>query len=100
MCGCPREWSALEADVRRLAAPAVSRGRVQVNVAITQPEASASSVRVDAHLAQAYIDELRKVLPLHLTADALLRAPGVCTLVDAGAPVEQVRPLLDGGRRP
>ncbi len=91
----PREWSVLEQDVRRLAAPAVSRGRVHISVSITQPEASHSSVKVDVHLAQAYISQLRGLIPgSELTTSALLRAPGVCTLVDASAPVDQVRPLL------
>ncbi len=98
----PREWSALEPELRRQVAAAVSRGRVQVNIQLRLPEGAASTVKMDRALAEAYISQLR-TLPglaeLTLPAEALLRAPGVFSLEESSLPLESVQPLAEAALR-
>jgi uncharacterized protein (TIGR00255 family) len=97
----PREWNELEAGVRKLVAGAISRGRLQVQITLDGEGESGAALHVDHALARQYADALRK-FDAELfgsrgtTADALLRAPGVFTVVDsASRSVEHVQPLME-----
>lgn len=96
----PREWQALESDVRKIVGTNVSRGRVNVQVAIELPAGSSAALKVDYGLAKAYATELNGLNAVHfpcgiLNAECLLRAPGVFTLAESTQlPIETVRPQV------
>lgn len=79
----PRELQVLEAQVRDRINRRVSRGRLNVRVALhVADERQAARVRLNQPLAKAYVRELRRlarVLKLagDVTLDHLVRAPGV-----------------------
>lgn len=97
----PREWSALEADVRRVVAAAVTRGRVQVQISIESSEESGASLRVDHGLARQYAAALTAFdeelfSSRGFTVDCLLRAPGVFTVAESEShSAEHVWPLVE-----
>ena len=97
----PREWNELEAGVRKLVAGAISRGRLQVQITLDSDGESGAALHVDHALARQYADALRKFDAelfgsRGITADALLRAPGVFTVRDsAQRSAEQVQPLME-----
>ncbi|MES2709211.1 MAG: YicC/YloC family endoribonuclease [Verrucomicrobiota bacterium] len=81
----PRDGQALEASVRKLLAGALSRGRLSASISFETESAAAPSLRVDEVLAVEYAAALaglsaRLATPLPLTAEALLRAPGIFTV--------------------
>jgi uncharacterized protein (TIGR00255 family) len=79
----PRELEVLEAQVRDEINRCVSRGRLNVRVALhVADEKQAARVRLNEHLAKAYARELRRLakelkLAGDITLDHLVRAPGV-----------------------
>ncbi len=97
----PREWTVLEADVRRLVAGAVTRGRVQVQISLEFTGESGSALQVDHGLAGQYaaaLAELDEQLfsSRGYSVDCLLRAPGVFTVAESEShSAEHVRPLVE-----
>jgi len=97
----PREWAVLEADVRRVVAAAVTRGRVQVQISLEFSGESGSALQVDHGLAKQYISALAGLDAEHFgsrgfTVDALLRAPGVFTVAESEShSAEHVWPLVE-----
>ena len=97
----PREWSELEADLRKLVAGAISRGRLQVQVTLDSAGDSGASLHVDHGLARQYAEALTKLDAEFfgsrgISVDTMLRAPGVFTVTEgAGHSVEHVRPLIE-----
>jgi uncharacterized protein (TIGR00255 family) len=97
-----REWAVLEAEVRRLVAGAVSRGRLQVQITVDAAAESGAALRVDHGLAKQYAEALLSLDAEFfgrrgLTADALLRAPGVFTVTESEShSAEHVWPLIEG----
>jgi len=97
----PREWAELEAELRKLVAGAISRGRLQVQVSLDAAGESGSALRVDHGLARQYAEALTKLDGEFfggrgVSADALLRAPGVFTVAEgASRSTEHVRPLIE-----
>jgi uncharacterized protein (TIGR00255 family) len=85
-CSLPREWSALEPDVRARAQAAVARGQVSVTVNVSA-SSRVQKVIVDTALAGRVIKELQaaagKLGLAHEGAlDVLLRIPGVVRVQD------------------
>lgn len=97
----PREWNVLEADARKLVTGTISRGRLQVQVTLDAAGESGASLKVDYVLARQYAEALKKLDAelfggRGLTADAMLRAPGVFTVAESeGRTAEQVWPLIE-----
>ncbi len=97
----PREWSELEADLRKLVAGAISRGRLQVQVTLDSAGDSGASLHVDHGLARQYAEALTKLDAEFfgsrgISVDTMLRAPGVFTVTEgASQTVEHVRPLIE-----
>ncbi len=96
----PRELAELEPRVRERLAGMVSRGRVNLTIAVT-PDAGASAqeVRVDEALAAGYFAALRRLgekLGIAEMERALdpLRAPGVVSLAESLPDPEQAWPPL------
>ncbi len=97
----PREWSELEAELRKLVAGAISRGRLQVQVSLDGAGESGASLRVDHGLARQYAEALTRLDAEYfgsrgVSADVMLRAPGVFTVTEgADHSVEHIRPLIE-----
>lgn len=97
----PREWAGLEADVRKLVAAGVTRGRVQVQISLESAGESGASLRVDHGLARQYAAALAEFDAelfgtRGITADCLLRAPGVFTVAESEShSAEKVWPLVE-----
>lgn len=97
----PREWSELEAELRKLVAGAISRGRLQVQVSLDAAGESGASLRVDHGLARQYAEALTRLDAEYfgsrgVSADVMLRAPGVFTVTEgADHSVEHIRPLIE-----
>ncbi|MDB6134963.1 MAG: YicC family protein [Verrucomicrobiales bacterium] len=97
----PRDGQALEAGVRKLLNGALSRGRLSASINLESTTSAASTaLRVDEALAVEYAAALAKLsltlaTPLPLSADALLRAPGVFTVTATEPlPLEVTQPLV------
>ena len=97
----PREWNELEAEVRKQVAGAISRGRLQVQISVDAAGESGAQLKVDHRLAHQYAEALRKLDSelfgsRGLSADCLLRAPGVFTLSEnESQSADQVKPLIE-----
>jgi uncharacterized protein (TIGR00255 family) len=92
----PREMSELESKLRGAVSERISRGRVVIHVSYENVKRTAASLRVDRHLAKQYREALSKLAkdvgqPLELSAQDLLRAPGIIVLQDS--PVEPATAL-------
>ncbi|HAV61999.1 MAG TPA: YicC family protein [Verrucomicrobiales bacterium] len=92
----PREIEPLENQVRALLNQSISRGRLNVRIAIDASKSStAALVRLNTNVARQYLTEIRRlqkdlrVADATFSIDALLRAPGV---------VELVNPLEDAAK--
>ena len=96
----PREWSAWESEVRKLVAPQVSRGRVQVQVKLERVNGASNRLNVDEALAGEYLQVMDRLamkfnLPREVSLQDLLRAQGVVTIGDKEAPAEDLWQLLE-----
>jgi uncharacterized protein (TIGR00255 family) len=97
----PRALATLEPWVVEKISHAVSRGRVQVQVALQATgEVAATKVQVDDRLAMASLKEMRRVAKkLGIKDDVglsdLLRIHGVLVLREAGEDVEKVKPAIE-----
>ena len=97
----PREWAELEADLRKLVAGAISRGRLQVQVNLDAAGESGARLHVDHGLARQYAEALTKLDAEFfgsggISADMMLRAPGVFTVTDGpGHSAGDIRPLIE-----
>ena len=97
----PREWAELEADLRKLVAGAISRGRLQVQVNLDAAGDSGATLHVDHGLARQYAEALTKLDAEFfgsggISADMMLRAPGVFTVTEGtNQSVEHIRPLIE-----
>jgi uncharacterized protein (TIGR00255 family) len=97
----PRELNAMEQEVRKRVAGAISRGRLQVQITLDAAGESGSALKVDRGLARQYATALQKLDAelfggRGLTVDSLLRAPGVFTLVeDESRCSEHIWPIIE-----
>ena len=80
----PRSLQILEPRIRETLQARVSRGRLNLNLSLTQAAQSVVSSAIDFELARVYANEMRRLkselqLEGELTLDTLVRAPGVLT---------------------
>jgi uncharacterized protein (TIGR00255 family) len=96
----PRELESLESRIREEVHRRVSRGRLNAKVIFHAAEETVTArLRVNAPLARAYAQELRRLAKdLRLaeapTLETLMRAPGVLQVEDLGRAGEQQWPLV------
>lgn len=91
----------LEADVRRLVAEKVSRGRVQVRTQIQVEGGGGSRIQFEPAVAKQMVESLRQFcrdqgLADDLAASDLIRAPGVFTSGEVSVPAESMKDSLLG----
>lgn len=93
----PREWLALENDLRKTIASSISRGRVQVRVLVERVSGSGRAVVADAGLLADYRSKLRDLLGVEpeFTVAELLQLPGVLDFREAEMAPEGVGGLLE-----
>ena len=96
----PRELAELEPQVRALVGRAVSRGRINVYIALELAGEQHGALMVDHDLAKQYRDALAELseelgTELELTGTDLLRAPGVLTVADSTLEVDAVWPSIE-----
>ncbi len=77
---CPRIYTFAEEFVRKKAAEAISRGKVDIFISVENKEAPSGVVRVDLELARGYCEGLRKLGELNL--DSSLRAADFLRIPD------------------
>lgn len=87
----PRDWHSMEAVIRKQIAGAISRGRLQVQIQVDSAVGGGSRLRIDHDLARQYAEALRDLDTTifsgrGISAECLLRAPGVFTLSDNESP--------------
>ena len=80
----PRSLQILEPKIRETLHARISRGRVNLNLTLTQNALGASGSAIDFELARVYASEMRRLkaeldLSGELTVDTLLRVPGILT---------------------
>ena len=99
----PRELNELDARIRKAVLGVVSRGRIQVSIAIERPQLSAEEFSINTGLALAFsktFDELGKTIgyPVLPSAADFLRQPGIIsagnTEIDAEAAWLAIEPAL------
>ncbi len=95
----PRAYLPLERRIIEEVRRVHRRGRVEVTVQVVRLGGTSTSVRVDPHLAQAYLSRLqdlkaRLALPGAVTLDHILALDGVVTLLEAEQDPEEDWPLL------
>jgi uncharacterized protein (TIGR00255 family) len=104
----PRELSELESAVRSEALAAVSRGRIQISIALTRAETSPGAVKVDVSLARAFDQAFHDLglaigRPLLPTAADFIRQPGILNVggdaPDAAAAWAVIQPALQDALR-
>ena len=100
----PNAFAGLDSDVRRIVQGRLDRGRADVSVQISPlASQSAKTVRVDAALAQRYVEQARQLArDIGVTGDVelawVLERPGVIELTDAPpADVSVAWPLVVSG---
>lgn len=96
----PRDWSALDSDVRRLVQPAISRGRVQVQFQVERLQGKSNELIMDEALCAQYVACLRKIASQHalddsITTGDLLRAPGVFSIGEFKSTPQEIWPHID-----
>lgn len=96
----PREINELEAKIRGVVSENISRGRVVVHVSYDCGSRTGSTLQVDNDLAKQYRNALGKLAkdigsPLELTAQDLLRAPGVMSLQDTAVAPAKALPHIE-----
>jgi len=96
----PREMESLEAQARAELNKRVARGRVTVKVALHTAEALPGQVQINAPVARAYTEELRKLAKLLKISDAisietLVRLPGVLRGPDELSESGALWPILE-----
>lgn len=80
----PREWTAWEAELRKLVVPHISRGRVQLTIRLERVSEKAGRLSVDEDLAAEYLEMMQRLsakfhLPHEASIQKLLGLPGVVT---------------------
>ena len=100
-CCLPREWSAIEPDVRALVQAAVARGQVTVTVNVAA-SSNARTVVIDTVLANRAVKQLQQTaarlgLEQSGSLDVLLRIPGVVTVQDDEEGGARLRAAALGG---
>ena len=96
----PRDWQPLEAGVRQLLAGVLSRGRLHGVITYETSAEGTATLRVDDTLAKQYaacLSQLGAALgsPMVMTAEALLRAPGVFSVLEREpAAPETLQPMV------
>ncbi len=96
----PRNLVALDAQIQRLVRGEFSRGRISGVVRVDTAEGSAGIVKVDAQLAQQYVDAIRAVakklkLADDLGAETIARLPGLVSIEQKNIDTEHVATVLD-----
>lgn len=100
MVNLPRRLVNLEGRVREVVVGRIARGRVSVQVAMESTRGRGGALEVDEDLAVQYRDALVKLEAhfgdkLEMDAVDLLRAPGVFTVSEEEAELEETWPLLE-----
>ena len=95
----PRDLEPLEAQVRDEINKRISRGRLNVRVAVHEGEDAGPAVKVNAALAKAYATEFSKLaaelnLTGGVTLEALMRAPGVLEVEEDAADTDTYWPTV------
>lgn len=98
VCRMPRQFNALEEQVRKLVQGKVSRGRIDLFVS-WDAAAQARGVKVDKELAMAYYNSLKELAEeigsnSELTLDTLAKLPDVLKVGEGEVTAEQLWPLL------
>lgn len=99
VCRMPRQFAALEEQVRKLIQSQVSRGRVDAFVS-WEATSQARGVKVDKELAMAYYSALKELAGeigsnTELTLDTLARLPDVLKVGEGEVTAEQLWPTLE-----
>ncbi len=95
----PRLLSAQEPELRRRVQQRVSRGKLDVTVSLPAGGAGAGELRIDAEVAEAYLEAARELGRSHridseLPAARLLALPGVARTVERELPEQALAPAL------
>lgn len=95
----PNRLGELEPEVRRQVSERISRGRVNVRIALERCDGQEGALLVDESLAQRYIEAAKRVsestgADLRIAAADLFRAPGVFRMEESVAELETVRDLV------
>lgn len=95
----PSRLTELEPEVRRQVSERISRGRVNVRIALERRDGSEGALQVDEALAQRYVEAARRVseatgADLRIAAADLFRAPGVFRMEEVVADPEDVREMV------
>ena len=96
----PRKLAELESQVRKAVTARVSRGRVNVLLAVEPIAVSHGVLEVDERLVTQYRDALEGLskelgMELELAAADLIRAPGVFSVTEVSLEVETAWPLIE-----
>src|SRR5687767_2775523 len=96
----PRELSEIEPRVRDLINSEVSRGRLNVVIAVHHSSTGAQKLSLDVELARSYhlaMQDLQKELgaPGDITIDTILRAPGVLRMTEEEVAIDDVWPHVE-----
>ena len=96
----PRELNELEARIRKAVLGVVSRGRIQVSIAIERPQFSAEEFSINTALALAFsktFDELGRTVgyPVLPSASDFLRQPGIISAGNTEIDAEAAWPAIE-----
>lgn len=100
----PRELSELEPRVRDVINGEVSRGRLNVVIAVHRSGAAGGALALDVAAARAYYQamvELQKDLKAagEISIETVLRAPGVLRVAEEAAPIDEAWPHVEAALR-
>ncbi|MGY8643470.1 MAG: YicC/YloC family endoribonuclease [Verrucomicrobiales bacterium] len=92
----PHRLNELEGDVRKQLTAAISRGRINARIVLTNGESGESQLSIDESLAAEYAAAAKALLgsDAEVTASDLFRAPGVFRVEDASVEPTELRGTL------
>lgn len=94
----PRRFSALEEKIRQAVQERISRGRVEIHIAIEDSSPEGRTVNLDMNLLMSYhaaLSQAGRLVPMQqLSASDLLALPDVLTVDDSAPNIDEVWPLL------
>ena len=95
----PSRLGELEPEVRRQVSERISRGRINVRIALERCDGQEGALLVDEALAQRYVEAARRVsettgAEVRIAAADLFRAPGVFRMEESFAEADTVRDLV------
>lgn len=96
----PRKLNELDHQIRKAVAQRISRGRVNVQIALESTQVSHGVLEADQNLVAQYRDALEAVSEtlgekLRLTAADLIRAPGVFSVIETELEAQSAWPVLE-----